>query len=302
MRTRGTFESGRFSRSCCCLAVGAALLAVAVAVPSQAARTGDAGGDVSASDFHPGNFVRSAVVDNALFPLRPGTQLIFSGSTVEENQRLDHRLVFTVTDLIKVIGGVPTTVVWDRDFSAGQLVEAELAFFAQDGDGNVWQLGEYPEEYENGRLAGNPVWIHGFRGARAGLSMKAEPRPRTPSYSLGWGPAVEFNDRAKVLTMGRRTCVPFGCFADVLVVDEFNPDEPGKHQLKYYAPGVGNVRVGWSGRNETSKEKLVLVDVVWLGPEAVARARRAALKLEAHAYRVSKGLYGRTPPSAPRGS
>jgi hypothetical protein len=46
----------------------------------------------------------------------------------------------------------------------------------------------------------------------------------------------------------------------------------------------------------------VLTDVVWLGPEAVARARAAALKLEANAYRVSRGLYGRTPPSVPRGT
>jgi hypothetical protein len=279
-----------------------ALLAGVAAVSAGAAGTSGSVRDVAAGDFQRGNFNRSAVVDNALLPLKPGTQLVFKGATVEEGRRLDHRIVFTVTDLTKVIGGVTTTVVWDRDYSEGALVEAELAFFAQDKDGNVWQLGEYPEEYENGELVGNPVWIHGFRGSKAGLSMKAEPRPRTPSYSLGWGPAVEFNDRAKVLAAGRQTCVPLGCFADVLVVDEFNPDEPGKHQLKYYAPGVGNVRVGWSGRNETSKETLVLTDVVWLGPEAVARARAAALKLEANAYRVSRGLYGRTPPSVPRGT
>jgi hypothetical protein len=126
--------------------------------------------------------------------------------------------------------------------------------------------------------------------------MQANPRLRTPSYSLGWGPAVGFNDRARVLKMGQKTCVPVRCFQDVLVTDEFNPDEPGKHQLKYYAQGVGNVRVGWSGKNETSKETLVLSKIVNLSPAELAKARAEALKLEKSAYKVSKAVYGKTTP------
>ena len=52
-------------------------------------------------------------------------------------------------------------VVWERDYTEGEEVEAELAFFAQDNYGNVWHMGEYPEEYENGSstrlLAGLPA-------------------------------------------------------------------------------------------------------------------------------------------------
>ena len=77
-----------------------------------------------------------------------------------------------------------------------------------------------------------------------------------------------------MLKVGDRTCIPSRCFSDVLLVDEFNPDQPGKHQLKYYAPGVGNVRVGWSGANEDSKETLVLVALERLGARAMAKARR----------------------------
>ena len=80
------------------------------------------------------------------------------------------------------------------------------------------------------------------------------------------------------------------------MVDEFNPDQPGKHQYKYYARGIGTVRVGWSGAKEDSKETLVLVDVRRLGPRAVEAARKEALKLEQSAYRTSKSMYGRTPP------
>ena len=275
----------------------ASLLAGLAVAGVWVAGAGGAQPDVSARDFDPGNFSRSTTVDNQWLPLVPGTQLVFTGFSTEGKERFSHRVVFTVTDLTKEIGGVRSVVLWDRDYSDGELVEAELAFFAQDDDGNVWQLGEYPEEYENGKIVAHPAWFHGIKRARAGLTMKAEPRRGTPSYSLGWGPAVGFNDRAKVLRTGQRTCVRVGCFDDVLVVDEFNPDEPGKHQLKYYARGVGNVRVGWAGANEEQKETLVLAKVVRLGASARAAARAAALELERRAYRISKRVYGQTPRS-----
>jgi hypothetical protein len=59
---------------------------------------------------------------------------------------------------------------------------------------------------------------------------------------------------------------------------------------------VGNVRVGWTGLDE-EREVLVLSKVVQLGPEALAEVRMEALKLEKHAYVVSKDVYGRTPPA-----
>ena len=251
--------------------------------------------EVKASDYDRGNFGSSTRVDNTWFPLKPGTQLVFRGSTTEGKETLAHRVIFTVTDLTKEIDGVRNVVLWDRDYSSGELVEAEIAFFAQDDQGNVWQLGEYPEEYENWKIVKSPLWIHGLQGARAGLTMRAVSREGTPSYSLGWGPAVGFNDRARVLRTGTKTCVPLDCYTNVLVTNEFNPDEPGKHQLKYYARGVGNVRVGWAGKNEDTKETLVLVAVNRLGEKAMAQARAAARKLEASAYERKK-VYGETPP------
>ena len=173
---------------------------------------------------------------------------------VTEND-FDHRnVVVTVSDLVKVVDGVPAMVLWERDYNSGELVEAGLAFYAQDNDGNVWHLGQYPEEYEDGKLAGAPAWITGQQGARAGLAMLANPT-RGPTYSQGRGPAVDYTDRARVYRLGQQTCVAAGCYKDVLVTDEFALDEPEARQLKYYAHGVGNVRVDWMERDE---EKEVL--------------------------------------------
>ena len=251
----------------------------------------------AADDFDAAVFSHPTRIDNPWQSLQPGMQYTYRGRTIEGTEAVGHRLVSTVTDLTKVIDGVRTVVVWDRDFSAGELVEAEIAFFAQDDAGNVWELGEHPEAYEHGKIVESPTWIHGVERARAGISMKAAPRAGTPSYSLGLGPVVGFTDRARVLAVGDKTCIPARCFSRVLLVDEFNPDQPGKHQLKYYAPGVGNVRVGWSGAKEDSKETLVLVALERLGARGVAKARSEALKLEASAYRTTRSVYGHTQPA-----
>jgi hypothetical protein len=229
----------------------------------------------------------------------PGAYSVFEGSAIEDGERISRRVVTTVTDLTKEINGVNTVVVWERDYNEGQLVEAELAFFAQDNDGNVWHMGEYPEEYEDGKFDKAPGWLAGLEGASAGIAMRAEPRLGTPGYAQGYAPPpINWIDRGRVYKVGQKTCVPVKCYEDVLVIEEFERNKPGAYQLKYYAPGVGDVRVGWRGPEEEEKEGLDLVKDVRLGPEALAKARANALKLEKHAYEI-KDFYRKTQPAKP---
>ena len=97
-------------------------------------------------------------------------------------------MVFTVTDLTKLIDGVRTQIIWERDYSGGELVETEIALFAQDVAGNVWHFGEYPEEYEGGRFVKAPAWVGGYEGARVGIMLRADPQPGSPAYSQGFAP------------------------------------------------------------------------------------------------------------------
>jgi hypothetical protein len=239
-------------------------------------------------------FSDSTTVDNAWFPLVPGTRFTWEGGATVDGERLKRKVVFTVTDLTKSISGVRTVVGYDLDYTDGQLEEAEIALWAQDDDGYVWHFGQYPEVYEDGKIAETPAWLHGFEGALAGISMKPEPQPFAPSYSQGWGPAVGWNDRAKVFEMGSKTCVPLACYDDVLVIDEFSRDEPDAHQLKYYARGIGNVRVGWAGSLEDEQEVLVLTKLEHLGPEALAKVRETVLAQDARGYEHSPDVYGKT--------
>jgi hypothetical protein len=160
-------------------------------------------------------------------------------------------------------------------------------------------MGEHPEEYEEGELVEAPTWLAGVDGAKAGVSMLADPVVGLLSYSQGWSTAVEFIDRGIVHQVGQETCVEFDCFTNVLVIDEFNVEEVGAHQLKYFASGVGNVQVGWSGEDET-REELELVSVRRLDSAELVDVRAAALELDASAYEVSPSVYGTTEPAAIR--
>jgi hypothetical protein len=253
---------------------------------------------VDGNGFDPANFgPDSADIDNRYLPFEPGTQFVYRGSSIDEGERLPHQVIFTVTDLTKVIAGVRTLVGWDRDLSDGVVREAELIFFAQDREGNVWHLGQYPEIYDEEQFDGAAPWLVGYvKGAKAGIMMPAEPRLGDPPYSEGFAPPPYFwDDVARVYKTGQETCVPVDCYTDVLVTEESEPSKPGAFQLKFYAPGVGYVRVGWRGPNEEEREVLVLAQLRHLDADAMAEVRAEAFAMEARA-----SVYGLTQPAEPR--
>ena len=238
----------------------------------------------------------SAAITNPWLPMSPGMQYIYEGDTQDSGGMVRHRLVVTVTNLTKLIDGVRSLVTWDQDFKAGSLVESELAFYAQDKKGNIWRMGEHPEEYQNGEFIEAPTWFAGVNYSVAGIEMLGEPRLGLPSYSQGWAPSVEFTDRGQVSQVGQQVCVPAGCYNDVLIIDETSQAELGAHQLKSFARGIGNVKVDFSGTDQT-REVLQLIQIVQLSPEQLLEARTHALEEERHAYEVSKDVYGQTPPA-----
>jgi hypothetical protein len=255
----------------------------------------DQSSPVTEKDLPKMKFSRSSTVDNKWLPLVPGTQLTYEGRANRGTGILPHRIVSVVTDLTKVIDGIRAVVIWERDFNEGQMVESELAFQAQDDNGNVWNVGEYPETYEQGKLTGaDDTWLTGVDRAKAGVLMRAKPLVGAPSYLLGWAPTIEFRDRAQDVKTGQRNCIGDRCYTNVLVTDEWNPlDPPDGHQVKYYAPGIGTIRVE-PGQGDQDQETLVLVGKVRLGAKELAAARVEALKEDARAYKVSKAVYGNT--------
>ena len=256
---------------------------------------------VTEADYDPANFSDTSIeIDNQWFPLAPGTQFVYEGQWNRGTGIVPHQVIFTVTDLTKVVDGVNTVVLLDRDETNGALAEVEITFHAQDSDGNIWNMGEYPEEYENGQFAGAPsTWLAGVQRATAGIIMRGDPRLGTPSYMQGFAPLVEFRDRARVAKTGGSACVPTGCYDDLLVIDEWSPLAPDDgHALKLFARGVGAVRVDPAGGQED--ESLVLTAMRTLDAAARSEANAQASRLDELAYRVAAPVYGESEPAKQR--
>lgn len=249
------------------------------------------------AEFNPKDFAHPTVIDNEWMPMPPGTKWVYEGTAVDdEGNSVNRRIEFTVTDLTKEIEGVRTVVGWIEDFTDGELTEKEIAFYAQDNAGNVWYFGEHPEDFENGQFIEAPTWIAGFQDARPGIVMTGDPQLGMPNIYQGWGPEVGWSDYSRVEQTGLETCVPVDCYTGVLVNAEANLDEDGAFQLKYFAKGVGEVRVGWRG-NDPTQEQLQLVEYQQLSREELSRVHVQALALEKHAYEVSRDAYGQTSPA-----
>jgi hypothetical protein len=251
--------------------------------------------------FDASDFPKHPTHKNKWVPLEPGTQFVLQGRANRGGGPLPHTVVFTVTDLTKVINGVRSRVLWDVDSNQGTVQEAELAFFAEDFGFNIWLMGEYPEEYDQGVFKGAPVtWLAGTVGSEAGVQVPYHPRLSGPSYIQGLAPEVGFFDCGKdIIKNGETVCVPVGCFDNIYVTEEWNPNDPlGGFQTKYYAPRVGNISIG--AVNDPEGETLVLSQVNELDKAGLKAAREEALKLDERAYLVSD-VYGETEPAEPGG-
>jgi hypothetical protein len=244
------------------------------------------------------DFSNPTKINNKWNPLIPGMQFTLNGVADRGGGLLPHQVVTTVTDLTKVINGVRAVVILEKDINEGEIQEAELRFEAQDNGGNTWNLGEYPEEYENGKFDAAPdVWLAGLAEAQPGNSMPGNPQLGTAEYLQGWAPEIEFLDCAAVSEMQQKTCVPAGCYENVMIINERSPLEPESgYQRKFYAPDVGNVHV--TAVDDPEGETLVLSKVSQLSSEDLAKARAQALELEKRAYKVNR-VYRQTQPADP---
>ncbi len=179
------------------------------------------------------------VVTNPYFPLVPGTQFRFLGTRASSNEVT----VTAVTSESRTIMGIRATVVHDRVFHHGALIEETFDWYAQDSVGNVWYLGEQTRSLKNGRVVSTEgSWEHGANGAKAGIVMWADPaahigEPYRQEYLAGVA-----EDMGKVLSVRANVSVPYGTFHDCVETEDTTPLEPKVRERKYYCRGVGVVR------------------------------------------------------------
>jgi hypothetical protein len=236
------------------------------------------------AQFDASLFATKAPVDNPWLPLTPGYQATKEGAVNKGSRRLPHHRVFTVTDVTKEIAGVRTVLILDQDFDGGELSEQAIDYLAEDSNGNVWYVGSYTEAYEGGQFVNaNDAWLAGIDGAKAGVLMMADPKPGMPKYKQATIPD-QGTDIAEVVDHGQEVCVPFKCYTDVLVVRE------GGSENKYFAPGVGEIRLEpISGDPQETEE---MVNLTQLTEQGLAEISAEALRLDENARTQAPRVFG----------
>jgi hypothetical protein len=200
-------------------------------------------------DVDPANFTCTGVT-NGFFPLVPGTTWTYQGEsegvpTSDVTEVTCGTLDFEIkNDAETVIGTVTTTVVHDRAFENGILVEDTLDYFATDCDGNVWYFGEDSTECPCPGGSTEGSWREGVDDADAGTIMLANPKVGD-RYFQEFAPKVAV-DQARVISLNGEACVPYGtpdfCSDELLVTKETSQLDPGIVENKYYASGIGFIR------------------------------------------------------------
>ena len=177
---------------------------------------------------------------NRYFVLRPGYRLTLEGQ--EHGKAV--RLVITVLAETKLVGGVETRVVEERETSGDLPLEVSRNYFAISARTNdVFYFGEDVDTYKHGKLAGHEGgWHHGADNARFGLAMPGTPTVGSRYYQeLAPGVAM---DRAEVKSVSARLTTSAGVFTECLETQETSPLEPFAKEGKVYAPGIGLIRDG----------------------------------------------------------
>ena len=220
------------------------------------------------------NCTFSSVGRNRFFILAPGNQLVLQSRT--------EKVVITVLDKTRKIGGVKTRVVEEREEQNGELKEVSRNFFAVCREhGDVFYFGEEVDIYEDGKIVKHSgQWRADEKNSRAGIIM-----PGTILLGARHYQEISPNamDRAEIISDDVTMKTPAGTFKSCIRVEETSGIDPEEKCYKTYAPGLGLIQ----------DEDLLLTKYRKAKEETVSlkdlpRAVRAAIKKHAAAGKITE--------------
>ncbi|MEI7656770.1 MAG: hypothetical protein WCK33_01750 [Phycisphaerae bacterium] len=172
---------------------------------------------------------------NTFFDLTPGTVQTFKEGKAT--------LTITVLNETRVVDGVTTRVVEEREEEGGKPREISRNYFAIDtATSDVFYFGEDVDEFDaDGKVSHPGVWHSGMNGARFGLMLPGSPKVGDKFYQeLAPGVAM---DRFEIVSMDETVQTAAGRFEHCVHVVETTP--LGKDVgHKWYAPGTGLIKDG----------------------------------------------------------
>ena len=185
------------------------------------------------------NVDKAALADkgaNTYMILEPGYKLTYADGK--------DTLTITVLSETKVVDGVKTRIVEERETKDGKLEEVSRNYFAVDkATGDIYYFGEDVDMYDaDGKVKNHEgSWLSGVNGAKFGLMMPAKPKVGD-QYQQEVAPKVAL-DRAEIVSITETVKVPAGTFKKCLKTKESSGLESGVAE-KLYAPEVGLLKDG----------------------------------------------------------
>ena len=170
---------------------------------------------------------------NPYFPLVPGHKIHLAGG--------GESVTISVLNETKMVDGVETRVVEEREFKGKRLAEISRNYFAIDKTtGDVYYFGEDVDVYgRDGKVANHGgAWLAGAKGARFGLLMPAAPVIGDRYYQEV--APKQAMDRAENVSLTATLKTPLKTFKKCLYVRESSALEKG-FSHKWYAAGVGMI-------------------------------------------------------------
>jgi hypothetical protein len=165
--------------------------------------------------------------ENSYFILKPGHQVILEGEEEDET---------------KVVDGVETRVVEEKESEEGNLVEVSRNYFAIcKPSNNAIYFGEDVDIYEDGKIVSHEgAWLAGQNGAKAGMIMPGRVEVGLKYYQE-IAPGVA-EDRAEIVSVNEVLATSVGNFEQVLKTEETNPLKPDEKEYKFYVPRIGLIQ------------------------------------------------------------
>jgi hypothetical protein len=165
------------------------------------------------------------------FVLIPGCKMSYVNAT--------DTLVITVTGDTKLVDGVKTRVVEERETKNGKLEEVSRNWLAIDkATGDVYYFGEEVDMVDpSGKIVGHEgSWESGKNGARYGMFLPGKPKVGQ-AYCQEVAPKVAM-DRAQIMSITDEVKVKAGTYRNCLRTKESSGLESAITE-KLYAPDVG---------------------------------------------------------------
>jgi hypothetical protein len=175
----------------------------------------------------------STASTNPYFPMEVGNQWTYEG----EEDGVPVRLLITVLDETRLVAGVTTRVIEEREWEDDDLLEVSWNYYAAAGDGTICYFGEDVDIYEEDEVVHEGAWCADEPPDAPGIFMPADPRPGM-KYPMEFAPGIA-EDEGTIVGIGPVT-VPFGRFRETIRVREFNPLD-GDKGYKVFAAGTGLV-------------------------------------------------------------